>query len=217
MAVTGIFFVLFLLLHMYGNLKIFMGPEAYNGYAEWMREMGYPVLPHKGGLWILRVLLLLSIVGHMYSAIALWRRANVARGRSYKVNSGSKKTAMHSYTARTMRWGGVVIAVFIVFHLLQYTVLAISVGADDYSAMTPYERMMAGFDGSVWYMYVFYLISILLVAFHVRHGVWSALATLGVSNRHRETLYQRIGDLVALLLIVGFMAPPTAILLGWVS
>ena len=214
MAVTGLFFVVFVLFHMYGNLKMFGGPESYNGYAHHLRTMFQPILPYEGLLWILRVLLVLSVIGHVYSAVTLWARAKAARGgTAYKISSGKKVTLGQTYAARTMRWGGITIVVWLVFHLLQFTLLKANVGGD-YSTMTPYERMVTGFSSENWWVWAVYFVAILLLALHVRHGVWSALATLGLSTRRRERAYKITGDLVAFALLVGFMAPPTAILLG---
>lgn len=216
MAATGLIFVFFLLFHMYGNLKVLAGAEVYNHYAEWLhQDLLYPILPHKGFLWIMRITLLLCIVLHMYSAITLWSRASKARGSAYKVRSGKKVRAGKSYTAVVMRWGGVIIALFIIFHLLQFTTLNISVGAENYALMTPYERMVAAFN--VPWLYAFYFIALAAVGMHIRHGVWSALATLGLSSRTRERAFKIISDIAALMVFVGFMVPPTMILTGLIS
>ena len=209
MAVTGLFFVLFLLMHMYGNLKMFVGPEAYDGYAHWMRT-----------LWVLRFVLLASILIHVWAAVTLWKRAGKARGQAYKVNTGKKITAIHSYTGSLMRWGGIALAFFIVFHILQFTSLHINaVGGTraDYVALGPYYRMIGSFQPENWWVYVIYLIAIAALAFHMHHGVWSALATLGLSRSNREKAYKVIADVVALAIFVGFMTPPTAILFGIIS
>lgn len=216
MAVTGLFFVIFVLFHMYGNLKMFNGPEAYNGYAQFLRDVGYPIVPHEGVLWILRVLLLVSVILHAHAAIVLWRRGKIARGpNAYKVKRGKK--TVQTYSSRTMRWGGIILLLFIVWHILQFTTLSISVGADDYSAMTPYDRMIAGFQPDVWWGYAIYLVAIAALVMHIRHGAWSALQTLGWSNRYREPVLNGIAILIAAVIFIGFMAPPTAILFGLIS
>ena len=210
MAVTGIIFVLFVLTHMYGNLKMFQGAEAFDGYAHWLREAFYPILPHQGLLWIMRVVLLASLVIHAGAAFALWRRARAARGTRYVV----KRSVRQSYASRTMRWGGVILLAFIVFHLLQFTTMTVEVGG---SFDSPYERMVAAFQPEHWWVYVVYLVPIVLLALHVRHGVWSALATLGLSTKRRKAAFNAVAAVVAILLLVGFMATPTAILLGLVK
>jgi succinate dehydrogenase / fumarate reductase cytochrome b subunit len=207
MAVTGVIFVLFVLAHMYGNLKMFQGAESFDGYAHWLREVAYPALPHQGVLWILRVTLLASVVIHAYAAFTLWSRARSARRQRYVV----KRSLQQTYASRTMRWGGVIILAFIVFHLLQFTTMTIEIGG---SFDSPYHRMVAAFQPEHWWVYAVYMIAIILLALHVRHGVWSALATLGLSTKKREVGFNAVGVVVALLLLVGFMATPTAILLG---
>lgn len=213
MAISGIFFVFFVLLHMYGNLKMFNGPEAYDGYAQFLRDVGYPIVPNEGVLWILRILLLVAIVAHVHAAFVLWRRNNVARGpNKYKVKRGRKN--QQTYSSRTMRWGGVIILLFVVYHLLQFTTLTLSVGAENYSAMTPYDRMIAGFQPEVWWSYAFYFIALLALCMHIRHGAWSAMQTIGVNNRSRDRMFQVIAIGIAAVIFIGFMAPPTAILFG---
>jgi succinate dehydrogenase / fumarate reductase cytochrome b subunit len=207
MAVTGVIFVLFVLAHMYGNLKMFQGAESFDGYAHWLREVAYPALPHQGVLWILRVTLLASVVIHAYAAFTLWSRARSARRQRYVV----KRSLQQTYASRTMRWGGVIILAFIVFHLLQFTTMTIEIGG---SFDSPYHRMVAAFQPEHWWVYAVYMIAIILLALHVRHGVWSALATLGLSTKKREVGFNAVAIVVALLLLVGFMATPTAILLG---
>lgn len=220
MAVTGLLFVLFLLMHMYGNLKMFLGPEAYDGYAHWMRTVLYPLLPHEGSLWVMRVVLAASIIIHVWAALTLWNRAGKARGQAYKVNTGKKITAIHSYTGSLMRWGGIALAFFIVFHLLQFTTLHVNaVGGTraDYVALGPYYRMFGSFQPENWWVYVIYLIAIAALSFHIHHGVWSALATLGLSRSTREKAYKAVADVVAIAIFVGFMITPTAILFGIIS
>jgi len=210
MALTGVIFVLFVLMHMYGNLKMFGGPEAYNGYAEHLREFGEPILPRNGLLWILRVVLAVSVAVHAYSAFSLWNRARLARGSRYV----AKRSLATSYAVRTMRWGGVIILSFVLFHLLHFTTLTIEIGGD-YQALSPYERMIVSFEH--WWVWLAYLTVMVTLAFHVRHGVWSALATFGANKQRREMAINIIAVAVAALLVIGFMLPPTAILLDFIN
>lgn len=215
MAITGLIFVLFVLFHMYGNLKMFMGADAFNYYAHFLQnDLLYPILPHKGGVWLLRVTLLICILLHVYCAAKTWKRGLAARGTAYKHSAGPKKRKSQSYSTYTMRWGGVLLVVFIVFHILQFTALKIEVGGD-YHAMEPYERFVAGFG--VWWVWLFYLVAMIALALHVQHGVASALHTLGLGRRERETAFNVISWLCALALLVGFMLPPTAVFLGFLS
>lgn len=210
MAISGLFFVLFVIAHMYGNLNMFAGPEAYNSYAHHLRVLGEPYLPYEGGLWILRVLLLVALAVHVWAALTLWGRANAARGSRYQV----KNQQVKSYSPHVMRYGGIALLLFIVFHILQFTTLTIQVGGN-YDALEPYGRMIAGF--SQWWLWAIYLLAMIFLAMHVRQGTWSALATLGLNKERRTGLFQTIGTVIAVLVFLGFMAPPTAVLLGWIS
>lgn len=210
MAVSGVLFVLFVLLHMYGNLKAFSGQEAFDGYAHSLRDLLYPYLPHSGFLWIQRVVLLLALVVHVYAAVTLWRRARNARPDRYVMH----KRQVQSYSSRTVRWGGLILLAFIVFHLLQFTTLTVNVGG---TFDSPYQRLVAAFQPEYWYVYLVYLVAIVLLTTHVRHGVWSALQTFGASDRRRQRGINLVAYVVAAALLVGFMAPPTAILLGFLN
>lgn len=210
MAISGILFMLFVLLHMYGNLKAFAGQEAFDGYAHGLRTLLYPYLPYEGYLWIQRVVLTVAVIVHVAAAATLWRRARKARETRYIMH----KRLVQTYSARTMRWGGVILLAFVIFHLLQFTTLTINVGG---VLDSPYERLVTAFQPQYWYVYAAYLLAILSLTMHVRHGVWSSLQTLGASTRTREHAIHAVAYGVAAALLIGFMAPPTAILLGFLS
>ena len=166
MAVSGFIFIGFVLLHMYGNLKAFGGHDAFNEYAHHLREIGEPMLPHEGLLWILRAVLILSLVVHVYAAATLWRRAQRARTVKYVV----KKHTGATFASRLMRWGGVTILLFIVWHLLNFTVGKVNVqgGATD----DPYNLMVDSFD--TWWLTLIYLVAMAMLGAHLHHGTWSA-------------------------------------------
>lgn len=204
MAVSGILFVLFILLHMYGNLKYLAGQAAYDEYAAHLRSFGEPILPHEGLLWILRVGLLIFLALHLYSAITLWLTSGRARGSRYEV----KRSLAVSYAARTMRWGGVIILCFVCFHLLQFTTLTIQVGGE-YHHGQAYDMMTMSFSN--WYMVLMYAIAVGSVSMHIGHGVWSALQTLGWLRRNTLKPVMVISGLVGLGVFGGFMLPPVVI------
>ena len=134
MAVTGIFFVLFVLMHSYGNLKILAGADAYNGYAHHLRVFGAPILPYEGLLWILRVMLLACVIIHMICAFYLWHRASKGRGsQKYVV----KQNVVNNYATRTVRVGSVLLVLFILFHIFHFTTKWVQIGAGEaYSSAT---------------------------------------------------------------------------------
>jgi succinate dehydrogenase / fumarate reductase, cytochrome b subunit len=214
MAITGLILIGFLLAHMYGNLKIFAGPVAYNDYSHHLRTLGEPLLPYSGALWILRAVLIVSVLGHMYAAFNLWSRAHRARGGTRRYRSNKSRTGVQrTYSSFTLRWGGVVILLFVIYHLLHLTWNVIHPGG---AAAEPYQRVVNGFQ--IWYVVLAYTIALIAVSFHVRHGTWSALTTLGANTSSLARQRLNIAAyIVAGVLTVGFLLPPYAILFGFVS
>jgi len=214
MAVSGLIMIGYLLAHMYGNLKIFAGPDAFNGYAHHLRTLGEPILPHTGLLWIIRVVLLVAIGVHALSALALWARANKARGgaRRYETKR-ARGGVQRTYASFTLRWGGLIILLFVVYHLLHLTFNAIHPGG---AAAEPYTRVVNGFQ--IAWVVIAYTIAMIAVGFHLRHGTWSALTTLGANTssvaRRRLNL---LAYAVAGIVTIGFLLPPYAILFGLVK
>jgi succinate dehydrogenase / fumarate reductase cytochrome b subunit len=208
MAVSGIILVLYLIAHMIGNLKAFAGREDFNHYSEWLRTIGNPALPGATTLWIIRIVLLVAVVAHMWAAISLWRQAKRARPQGYV----TKKAVAQSYASRTMRWGGVIIIAFVVFHILDLTLGAVNKEGHDGS---PFDRMLASFQNPL--VVAFYAISVILVGMHLRHGIWSATQTLGQSNRRREVTVNYAATAIATVLTLGFLLTPFSILFGLID
>lgn len=211
MALTGLVFIGYVVAHMYGNLKVFGGQQAFDDYAHHLREMGEPLLPHEGLLWLLRAVLLLSLVVHVTAAYRLWARAAVARTEKYAY----RKAINSSLSSRTMRWGGTALLLFIVFHLLHLTWRAITPGGDSES---PYERLVNGFQPEYWWMTLIYLAALVALAMHLRHGVWSAAQTLGLTNSPAARAWWNLaGFATAIVVAGGFAIVPVAITLGLVE
>lgn len=213
MAVTGVVLVLYLLAHMYGNLMILGGQQTFDEYAHHLREIGEPMLPHTGVLWIVRVVLLASILVHAYSAVALWRRAKTARGHRYAVKKSAQGPAAR-YATHTMRWGGVVIVFFVVFHILHLTTNDIAPGG---ASDSPFQRVVNGFQPEFWYITLFYVVAVLAVGLHLRHGIWSAMATLGANKAYRERWMHTLSTAIAVVLTVGFLIGPLSVSFGLVG
>lgn len=212
MASTGVVFIGFVLLHMYGNLKLLAGEEAYNTYAEHLRTIGEPMLPYAGALWVIRVVLILSLVGHVYAAFTLWSRAGTARRTKY----AAAKTAMRT---AWMRWGGVFILLFLVWHLLQFTIVKFSVNPDEQGVdvtANPYQLVVASFQ--VPWLTLLYVLAMVALAFHLAHGTFSAQQTLGwTMTPAAYTRAKMVGYAVAALVVVGFLIPPLAIQFGLIK
>jgi succinate dehydrogenase / fumarate reductase cytochrome b subunit len=207
MALSGLIFVAFVLAHMYGNLKAFSGHEAFNDYAEYLRTMGEPLLPHSGALWILRLGLIVSLVVHVYAALVLWRRARTARSTPYQV----KKHTGATWASLLMRWGGVTLLLFVGWHLLNFSVGKVNVagGPND----DPYVLLVDTF--TTWWMTLIYLLAMAMLGAHLHHGFWSAFQTLGMtgSARARSTA-KTVGLVLAVVIVVGYSAVPVAVLAG---
>ncbi|GAA3722821.1 succinate dehydrogenase / fumarate reductase cytochrome b subunit [Spinactinospora alkalitolerans] len=213
MAVSGAILVLYLIAHMYGNLMVFGGQETFDNYAHHLRELGEPMLPHEGALWIIRVVLLASVLIHAYAAFTLWARARRARPAGQRYQSAHKrKSVQQTYASRTMRWGGVIVALFVVYHLLHLTTNTIAPGG---ASDSPYERVVNGFQ--IWWVVLSYLVAMVAVGLHLRHGIWSATQTLGGNKASRQRSINVIATVIALVITVGFLIPPFSVLFGLVS
>jgi succinate dehydrogenase / fumarate reductase cytochrome b subunit len=207
MAVSGFIFIGFVLLHMYGNLKAFAGHDAYNEYAHHLRTLGEPMLPHEGALWIIRAVLVLSLVVHVYAAATLWRRARRARTVKYVM----KKHTGAIPASRLMRWGGVTILVFLIWHLLNFTVGKVNV--DGGATNDPYNLLVDSF--SVWWLTLIYLAAMTMLGAHLHHGFWSACQTLGLTGTERSrALAKEVAFTLALIISVGFSLVPIFVLAG---
>jgi succinate dehydrogenase / fumarate reductase cytochrome b subunit len=210
MAVSGLIFIAYVLLHMYGNLKAFAGHDAYNEYAHHLRTLGEPMLPYSGFLWLMRVLLLVALVAHVYAAVVLWRRAGRARTVKYKV----KKNVGSTYASRLMRWGGLTIFVFLVWHLLNFTVGKVNVQGN--ATNDPYDLLVDSFQ--TWWLTLIYLVAMAMLGAHIHHGFWSSCQTLGLTNNVRSrTLAKRFGFVIAVIIAGGFSLVPLAVLVGVIS
>jgi succinate dehydrogenase / fumarate reductase cytochrome b subunit len=192
---------------MAGNLKIFVGAESFDQYAHWLRRIGEPVLPETWYLWIQRAVLGFALIGHIAAAAVLTRRARRAR----PVRYAHRTRVQGSYAARTMRWGGVIVLLFVIYHVLDLTTGTLNPVGD---AAHPYGNVVADFAPDRWYVTLFYTLAVVAVGFHLRHGIYSAARTLGYRG---QRLAQRIAVSVSLVLVIGFLSVPFAVLTGLVN
>ncbi|MEU4264416.1 succinate dehydrogenase [Streptomyces argenteolus] len=208
MAVSGLIMLGYLVVHMLGNLKIFFGSDEFNHYAHWLRTLGEPLLHYEWALWIVRVVLVAAVVLHAVSAYQLSRRGLRARPDAYV-----HKKARASYATRTMRWGGIILALFIVWHILDLTTGTVHTGG--FQSGHPYQNVLDTF--STWYGNVIYIVAVLAVGLHVQHGFWSAAQTLGVGNATRDRVLKALANVLAAVLTVGFVSVPVAVMTGVVN
>lgn len=204
MAATGLLLFGFVLVHMIGNLLVFLPDHgAIDRYGEFLRTA-----LHGAGLWIARIALLAAVGVHIAAAWSLTMTNRRARPVPYRVTAPDAST----YASRTMRWGGVILLLFIVFHILHMTTGTV------HPAFEPgevYHNVVAGF--SSWPVSIFYVVAMLCLAAHLRHGVWSMLQTLGVSHPRWDAARKTAATIFAVVVAAGFIAVPLAVLAGVVK
>lgn len=215
MAWTGVVFVLFVLAHMYGNLKLLSGQQAFDEYAHHLRVFGEPMLPENGLLWVMRTVLLVAVIIHVYAAVTLWARAKGARSIRYEAH----KYVQASISSRWMRWGGVTILLFVIFHLIHFTIVKPNVNADYTQAQidaSPYIMATASFK--LWWVVLIYVLAMLALGMHISHGVWSSMQTLGWTNSPKaRTTAKGVAHIAAAVVVIGFLIPPLAIAFGLIA
>ncbi|HJS74446.1 MAG TPA: succinate dehydrogenase cytochrome b subunit [Vicinamibacteria bacterium] len=208
MAVTGLLLFGWIFGHMFGNLKIFFGRESFNHYAEYLREMGSPLLPATGLLWIIRFGLLAAVVLHVWAATSLTLQNRRARPVGYR----QIRPIELDYAARTMRMSGYLLAVYIVYHLLHLTFGSVHPG---FVPSDPYANVVMAFQAlPVSAVYIF---ANLLLGLHLYHGLWSLFQSLGWSQPAYNPWRRRFAATFAVLITVGFVSVPLAVLAGIVS
>ena len=199
MAVTGIVLLGYITLHMLGNLKAFLGAQALDGYGRWLREILDPVLGYEGFVWLVRAVLVGSVILHIVTAAQLARRAHAARPVAYR----RRPRIQGDYAARTMRWGGVIIASFVIYHILDLTTRTLNPHGVQGEI---YANVHADFQR--WYVVAVYTLAVVALGFHIRHGIWSALRSLGYPAISRPVA---LG--YAVVITVGFLSVPYAVFL----
>jgi succinate dehydrogenase / fumarate reductase, cytochrome b subunit len=203
MASTGIVLFGFVLGHMAGNLQLYLGAAALNGYAVWLREF-----LHGAGLWIARAVLLACVVLHVWAAVALTAVDRAARPVGYREWEPREST----YASRTMRWSGVFLLAFVIYHLLDLTFGVVN---PHFVPGDVYHNVIASFR--VVPVSLLYIAAMLLLWLHLRHGVWSMLRTLGLAHPRYDTLAHRAAAAFATLVVAGNVSFPLAVLLGVVK
>lgn len=197
MAISGLILILFVAVHALGNLTFISGDEAFTGYARGLREIGSPAVPAGTVLWIVRIVLLVSLVVHVICGLALWRRSRTGE----------------PTTMRLVRWSGAALGLFLVFHILQFTTGTIQVGGSDESTRT-YDRVLLAFQSENWWLYAIYVVVILALMFHIAHGFAAAVTSLGWSNIRRDKPLKAISGILALVIALALLVVPTAVVLG---
>lgn len=200
MAVTGVLLVAFIIGHAMGNLIVFRGAEAFNAYAAFLKS-------NMSLLWTLRAGLLVAVVLHIVAAYQLTRLQQRARPVGYT----RREPQVSTYAARTIRWGGVLLLVFVIYHLLHLTTGTVHPAFDHLDA---YGNVTIGFR--VWWVALFYVVAMGALGLHLYHGVWSSIRTLGLARPTYQPLKRRAALVIALGVSLAFIAIVVSVALGLV-
>lgn len=207
MAVTGLIGIAFLILHVAGNLQAFEGQTKLNDYSTMLHG------PLNELLWVIRVVLIAAVILHVMMAYQLARRTAAARPIGYQ----RREPQVSTLAARTMTWGGVLLLVFIIFHILHFTTGTFDPGhaagmVDPHGERDVYGNIVASFR--VWWVAAFYVVAMVALGFHLFHGAWSSLRTLGYAQPSEHPLHRRIASVVAVALWLGFTVVPLGVIAG---
>jgi succinate dehydrogenase / fumarate reductase cytochrome b subunit len=198
MAGSGAVLFGFVVAHMVGNLQVYLGPHALNAYAEKLRAV--PAL-----LWAARLGLLAAVGLHVWSAWSLTRMSRAARPVAYRARENREST----YASRTMRWGGVIVLLFIVYHLMHLT---FGNAHPSFVHGDVFHNFVVGFQSVA--VSGFYIAAMIALGFHLYHGVWSMMQTLGLSHPRYDRLRHAFATLVAAVVVAGNVSFPLAVLTG---
>jgi succinate dehydrogenase cytochrome b subunit len=207
MAVTGLIGIAFVIGHMLGNLQVFIGQDKFDGYAATLHG------PLAELLWGVRIVLVVSVLLHVLMAWQLTQRAKAARPTGYK----KREAQVSTLASRTMRWGGVLLVVFIVLHILHFTLGTIDPTGvfhttDAKGRHDIYGVVVASFR--IWWVSAFYILTMIFLGLHLYHGAWSSLRTLGVARPSGHPLKRRISAVIAFAVWLGFTLVPLGVLAG---
>jgi succinate dehydrogenase / fumarate reductase cytochrome b subunit len=207
MAVTGLIGVGFVILHMAGNLQVFVGAEKINAYGSLLHG------PLAELTWLLRIVLIVAVVLHVLMAWQLTQRARAARPVGYRM----REPQVSTLASRTMRWGGVLLLVFIVLHILHFTTHRIDpagwAGRTDGSGHADvYGNIVGSFR--IWWVSLFYIVSMIALGLHLFHGAWASVRTLGYAKPSDHPLRRKIAMGVAAVVWLGFTLVPLGVIAG---
>jgi succinate dehydrogenase cytochrome b subunit len=198
MAVTGAILFGYVVAHLIGNLQIYAGPEKIDAYAAFLHS-------NPGLLWVARTVLLVAVILHILAAIQLTALKNAARPVGY-----AKLTPTDSsYASRTMMWSGPIIAAFIIYHIMHFTLGTVH---PDFEELKVYHNVVAGF--SVIPVSIAYIVAMIMLGFHLHHGVWSMFQSLGVNHPRWTPILKRFSAVMSILIVIGNCSIPISVMTG---
>ncbi|HYU35748.1 MAG TPA: succinate dehydrogenase cytochrome b subunit [Thermoanaerobaculia bacterium] len=230
MAITGIILFGFILIHMVGNLHLYEGSHEVvvdgqrqmvpyiDEYGTFLRQVGAPAIPPHVALWVARLVLLAAVFLHMWAAWQVTRMSNDARPSRYEY-----RQAIHTtYASRTMRWGGVIILLFVIFHILHFTTGTVHpdfvkhVEPNGIEVVDVYHNVVTGFQPRYWYVSLFYIVAQVALGFHLYHGLWSLFQSLGWNHPRFNSWRNGFAHAFAWIVTLGNISFPVAVLTGLV-
>jgi succinate dehydrogenase / fumarate reductase, cytochrome b subunit len=201
MAITGLILFGYVAIHMLGNLQLFMGPEHLNNYAATLKS-------NLALLWTARLVLLTAGIWHIVAALQLTRMSQRSRPEGYYY----KDVMEANYASRTMRWTGPILAVFVIYHLLHFTTGTVHPHFDHTDV---YANVVTGFR--MWSVAAFYIAAMMALGLHLWHGAWSMFQSVGLNNPRADRLLHRFAAIATVVIVIGFISIPLAILARLVS
>jgi len=199
MAVTGIIMVAYLITHVLANLLVFQGPEQINAYSRFLHGTG-------GALWAARLVLFAAVVLHILAAVQLTARRQAARPVRY---AGGREAQVSTFASRSIRWGGGFILVFLVYHILHFTLGTLHTS---FVEGDPYHNVATGFASPP--VVAFYELAMAAVGLHLYHGIWSSGRSLGLSAPSPHPLRRQLALVLAVIVWAGFAVIPVAVYAG---
>ena len=208
MGVTGLIGIGFVIVHMVGNLQAFVAPSKLNAYGALLHG------PLGEVLWIARVVLITAVVLHVLMAYQLTRRSAAARPIAYQ----QRESQVATIASRTMGWGGVLLLIFIIVHILHFTTETVDPAhmrgmVDIHGRRDVYANVVASFQ--IWWVAAFYIIAMIALGVHLYHGAWSSVRTLGYARPSSRPMHRRIALVVAVVVWAGFTILPVAVVAGF--
>lgn len=212
MAISGLVLMVYVLLHLAGNLKLYAGAESMNAYAAWLRVMGEPVLPEGGALWAVRVILIVAVIVHIVAAAQLTAMNRRAAG---SAGYAQRDYVAADFASRTMRWSGVIAGLFIVYHLADLTFGWLNPNPDFAHGSTAYGNVVASFSNPV--VAGLYIVANLALGLHLYHGAWSLFQSMGWSTPAVKPWRRGFAIAFAVVVAAGNISFPIAVLTGAVA
>ncbi len=209
MAITGIMLIGFVVAHMVGNLKMYLGPEDFNHYAEFLRELLVPILPRTFALWIMRIGLIVAFALHIHAAYSLTILNRKARGTKYQ---SERDYVAANFASRTMRWTGIIVALFLLWHLADLTWGWVN---PDFVRGDAYDNVVASFERVP--VSILYIVANIALGIHLFHGTWSLFQSMGWNNPRFNRWRRELAAGVAAIIVVGNVSFPIAVLAGIVG